>query len=111
MVRTEDYQIPAEANGYVPIDFSKIKVGVKSLSDAVLKLGDFKKINPLLASKENVLRAIHQGDLEKMREISNYFYKISGIYQRLCRYMAYMYRYDWLVTPYYTDSIKKEKLL
>ena len=46
-----------------------------------------------------------------MRDISNYFYKISGIYQRLCRYMAYMYRYDWLVTPYYTDLIKPEKLL
>ena len=47
-----------------------------------------------------------------MREISNYFYKISGIYQRLCRYMAYMYRYDWLVTPYYNvDLIKPEKIL
>jgi len=46
-----------------------------------------------------------------MREISNYFYKISGIYQRLCRYMAYMYRYDWLVTPYYNDSMKPEKIL
>jgi hypothetical protein len=46
-----------------------------------------------------------------MRDISNYFYKISGIYQRLCRYMAYMYRYDWLVTPYYNDSMKPDKLL
>jgi len=64
-----------------------------------------------LADKEQVLRAIHYGDLEKMRDISNYFYKISGIYQRLCRYMAYMYRYDWLITPYYTDSIKPEKLI
>jgi len=47
-----------------------------------------------------------------MRDISNYFYKISGIYQRLCRYMAYMYRYDWLVTPYYdTDLVKPNKIL
>jgi len=46
-----------------------------------------------------------------MRDISNYFYKISGIYQRLCRYMAYMYRYDWLVTPYYSNLIEPEKLL
>ena len=47
-----------------------------------------------------------------MRDISNYFYKISGIYQRLCRYMAYMYRYDWLITPYYdTNSIKPNKIL
>ena len=81
------------------------------MSDAILKLGDLRKINPQLADKEQVLRAIHYGDLNKMRDISNYFYKISGIYQRLCRYMAYMYRYDWLVTPYYTESIKPDKLL
>ena len=112
MVGTEDYQIPNEvADSYIPIDFAKIRVGVKSLSDAVLRLGDLRKINPLLADKEQVLRAIHYGDLEKMRDISNYFYKVSGIYQRLCRYMAYMYRYDWLVTPYYSDNIKPNKLL
>ena len=95
----------------MPVDFAKIRVGVKSVSDAILKLGDLRKVNPQLADKEQVLRAIHYGDLERMRDISNYFYKISGIYQRLCRYMAYMYRYDWLVTPYYSDLIKPDKLL
>ena len=111
MIGTEDYQIPNQASGYVPIDFAKIKIGVKSISDAILKLGDLRKVNPQLADKQQVLRAIYYNDLDKMRDISNYFYKISGIYQRLCRYMAYMYRYDWLVTPYYTESIKPEKLL
>ena len=111
MIGTEDYQIPDQATGFTPVDFAKIRVGVKSVSDAILKLGDFRKVNPQLADKQQVLRAIHYGDLDKMRDISNYFYKISGIYQRLCRYMAYMYRYDWLVTPYYTDLIKPEKLL
>ncbi len=113
MIGTEDDQILNQANGsYIPVDFAKIRVGVKSVSDAILKLGDFRKISPQLADKVQVLRAIHQGDLDKMRDISNYFYKISGIYQRLCRYMAYMYRYDWLVTPYYDiDSIKPNKLL
>lgn len=112
MIGTEDHQIPNEANAYIPIDFSKIKVGVRSVSDAILKLGDLRKINPNLADKESVLRAIHYCDYEKMRDISNYFYKTSGIYQRLCRYMAYMYRYDWLVTPYYSaDLIKPDKLL
>ena len=113
MIGTEDDQILNQANGsYIPVDFAKIRVGVKSVSDAILKLGDFRKISPQLADKVQVLRAIHNGDLDKMRDISNYFYKISGIYQRLCRYMAYMYRYDWLVTPYYdTDSIKPNKIL
>ena len=112
MIETKDYQIPNQINNYVPVDFSKIRVGVKSLSDAVWKLGDLKKVNPILADKEKVLRAIQYGDLDRMRSISNYFYKVSGIYQRLCRYMAYMYRYDWLVTPYYDSKlIKADKLL
>ena len=112
MVSTEDNQIPNENGEFIPIDFTKIRIGAKSASDALLKLGDFRKINPDLANKENVLRAIHYCDYQKMRQISNYFYKISGIYQRLCRYMAYMYRYDWLVTPYYSQNlIKPEKLL
>lgn len=98
-------------NGFVPIDFSKVRIGVKTVSDAILKLGDLKKVNPTLGDKVNILRAIHSGDLQRMRQISNYFYKISGIYQRLCRYMAYMYRYDWLVTPYFSDGTDSKKLL
>ena len=111
MTEAEEYQIPSSANGFVPIDFSKIRVGVKTLSDATLKLGDLYRINPVLADKTQVLRAIHSCNYDKMRDISNFFYKTSGIYQRLCRYMAYMYRYDWLVTPYYADNMKSEKIL
>lgn len=97
---------------YVPVEFNKIKVGAKSLDDAVLKLGDFKKANPRLADKETVLKAIDDYDLKTMREISMFFYKTSGIYARILRYMAFMYRYDWFLTPYVNDeSTKKEKVL
>lgn len=100
------------AHSYNAIDFSKIKVGIKTLDDAILNLGDYKKINPRLADKEEVLRAIHNADYETMRDISNFFYKSSGIYNRLCRYMAYLYRYDWMITPYVvSDSLKNEKVL
>ena len=98
-------------DSFSPIDFTKIRVGVKQLSDAILKLGDYKRANPNLGDKISVLRAIQTGDMVKMRQISDYFYKISGIYQRLCRYMAYMYRYDWLVTPYYNQSIESKKIV
>jgi hypothetical protein len=111
MVGPTDNQSPSEENGFIPVDFSKIRIGLKSISDATLKLGDLQRINPSLANKNEVLRAIHYGKYDKMREISNYFYKTSGIYQRLCRYMAYMYRYDWLITPYYNNSVKPERLL
>ena len=94
------------------IDFSKIKVGIKTLDDAVVNLGDLKKINPRLSDKKEVLRVINDCDYDTMRDISNFFYKTSGIYSRLCRYMAYLYRYDWLITPYVnSDSLKPEKIL
>lgn len=89
------------------VDFSKIKVGAKTLEDASYTLGDLKRIDRNLGDKNSILRAIHDGDLSKMRDISNYFYKISGIYSRLCRYMAYLYKYDWMVTPYINDEKAK----
>lgn len=98
---------------YTPTDFSKIRVGIQNLEDATIILGDLARTNPNLADKATVLRAIESNDLIKMREISNFFFKTSGIYSRLCRYMAYLYRYDWLVTPYTNDkkAIKPDKLL
>ena len=94
------------------VDFSKIKVGIKNLDDAILTTGELKRINPELAKKENVLNAIQNGEYNKMREISNFFYKTSGIYSRLCRYMAYLYRYDWAVTPYINSkSVSTDKIL
>lgn len=94
------------------LDFSKIKIGVKTIEDAVYKLGDLKKTDPRLGDKREVLRAIKEGDLKAMREISNFFFETSGIYARLCRYMAYLYRYDWVITPYVNDpKVKKEKIL
>lgn len=91
---------------YTPIDYSKIKVGIKSLQDAVLKIGNYKKINPRLGNKEYVLKAIHDGDIAAMQEISEFFYKTSGIYSRLCRYMANLYRADWVLTPHLDKSSK-----
>lgn len=89
------------------VDFSKLKVGTKTLEDAILNLGTFRKINSNFTDKEKILTAINNNDLKSMREISNFFFKTSGIYSRLCKYMAYLYRYDWLLNPYiYTDKEK-----
>ena len=93
-------------------DFNNIKVGAKTLDDAILKLGDLKKVNPRLCDKHHVLMSIKNRDLIAMREISEFWYEISGIYSRILRYLAFMYRYDWMVTPFVNDeSIKKEKLM
>ena len=94
------------------IYFSSVKVGQKKLDDATLTLSDLKKANPRLADKNTILQAIDRYDLKQMREISDFFYRTSGIYSRILRYMAFMYRYDYFITPYVNDAnMNKEKLL
>lgn len=96
---------------YTSPNFSKIKVGVKTLEDAVYDIGSYKRVNRAYGDKEEVLKAINNLDYCRMREISNFFYRTSGIYNRLCRYMAYFYRYDWVVTPYVkSDAVKPEAI-
>ena len=106
-----DTRVPNEE--YIPVDFTKIKVGLKTLEDATLDINSsLKRVDPRLANKDVVLKAIAQNDLKTMRDISNFFYRVSGIYNRLCRYLAYMYRYDWMVTPYINDeNLKDAKIL
>ncbi len=96
-------------NNFVPIDFSKIKIGAKTLDDAILDLGSYQKIDKRLAKREAILKSLYDNDYAEMREISNFYFETSGIYSRLCKYMAYMYRYDWMVTPYINDDIANEK--
>lgn len=60
----------------------------------------------------SVLTALARKDYAKLRDISNYFVEVSGIYERLCRYFAGLYRYDWYLTPYVIDdTAKDEKVL
>ena len=93
--RNEDY--PLDSSGF--IDFSKIKVGTQTLTDAVITY-PLKKVHPQYADKEFVLRAINQNDISTVKEISRFFYNTSGIYTRLCRYLAFLYRYDWYAVAY-----------
>ena len=57
-----------------PVDFAKIKVGVKTLEDAIVDVSTYKKLNPRLGDKKEILKAIDTCDYETMRDISNFFY-------------------------------------
>ena len=96
-------------------DFKRIKVGVKNLDDAVLDLGFLKKALPKavpFADKRLLYQAILQNDYKMLRDFSRFFYKTNGIYQKLCQYVSFMYRYDWYLVPeIFDDTVKKEKIL
>lgn len=96
-------------------EFRKIKVGVKKLDDAVVDLGLVKnslsKTLPF-GNKGLFYKALVNNDYKILREFSRFFYKSNGIYQKLCQYVAFMYRYDWYIVPeVYDDSVKEEKVL
>ena len=95
------------------LDYAKMRVGLKSLDDAVMNLGTYRKVNPNYGNKEFILKAIENHEYSTLREISDYFFEASGIYQRLCKYLALLYRYDWFVTPYIKslDKINENKVL
>lgn len=85
--------------------FSKIRVGAKLLEDATVNLGSYKKAHKQFGNKDYILKALADYNLPTLRAISEFYYRTSGIYNRLCRYMAYLYRYDWVVTPYINGGI------
>ena len=64
-------------------------------------------------TKEEIFKAIVERDYKKMRVISDFFYAASGIYQTVCNYFAYLYRYDWYLYPENVkdSSVKSEKVL
>ena len=94
------------------LEYGKIKVNTRTLDDAVLNLGSIQRVTHNIVNKDIVYRALLNNDVVRLREISNYFYKMSGIYQRVCNYAATMYRYDWYVVPEIVDeNIKNEKIL
>lgn len=100
-------------NFKVITDYGQIKIRNQVVDDAIWNItGDLKKTNSRLADKATVLKAIDDCDLKTMREISDFFYRTSGIYSRILRYMAFMYRYDWYITPYINnESMATEKIL
>lgn len=112
-IRAKGFALTPRANSIE--DYSKIRIGLKHVEDAILDLNQFKKLNSQHADKSYVLQALSRHEYKTLREISNLFYETSGIYQRLCKYMASLYRYDWYVIPFAglneTDKMKEDKIL
>jgi hypothetical protein len=110
----KDFSITATSETARPsIDFNKMAIDGKIYrDDVVMNTSVFNRRNRRRIKKHDVDRAIERNDLKELRAISNYYFIKSGIYSRLCRYMAYLYRYDWMLTPIrYDDKIKDEKVI
>ena len=74
--------------------YGKIKVGVKTIDDAILDLGTLKSGDRIMTDKRSIMRAMADKNVGQLRDISDYFFQTSGIYEKACKYFATMYRYD-----------------
>ena len=94
------------------VNFKKLGSRARLSDNAVLDLGMLSKASKTYNDSEEIVKAIEDRDYTYLRKISNYYFDASGIYGRLCRYMAYLLTYDWVVTPYIvSDSVKNDKVL
>lgn len=84
--------------------YTKVKVGMKQIEDGNVTLDaeDARKggSSSNYSDKSYIIRQIDTREQRTLADISKHYYQTSGIYSRLCRYMAYLYKYDWKVTPY-----------
>lgn len=114
-VKTDDGHKKLDMSGVPAIlsDYNAMRVGRKTLRDDVTITPDFfSRGAGRRYCKEDVLKAIDNNDVRVLRRISQYFYRKSGIYERLCRYVAHFYRYDWFVTPVqYDKKVSQTKVI
>ena len=105
MATETHFGLTGEQSGVrTPVDYNKIRIGKTVLKDDAFLNTDYLKPKQRRLKRSEIERAIDRQDIKKIREISAYFFYSNGIYQRLCRYMAYLYRYDWFITPIKYDS-------
>ncbi len=111
---TKDFRLVASNETARPSkDFNKLRIDGKMYRDDVtMNTSSYLRRYRKKIRKHDVERALERQDVKELRAISNYYFIKSGIYSRLCRYMAYLYRYDWMITPIrYDDKIKDEKVI
>jgi len=93
--------------------YAKLKIGTRAYGDAVVDLRYYEKLdNRGYNNKGFVIQALINNDIPTLRQISRYFYKTNGIYQKIVNYFASMYRYDWYMCPeLISDNVKEEKVI
>ena len=92
-------------------DFGRSIIGFQNLNSDLLPSA--RKEGPLYEhSADDVRQIIDSGDKARMREVSHYFYTVSGIYKRLIYLFASMPNFDNLIMPHFlSDKIPEEKFM
>ncbi len=97
MDAAQDFKLTAQTQSpRASRDFNKIKIGKTTLSNDIFFDVDYKmdkhRFRPF--RRRDVMRALAEQDVKTLRDMSQRYFAMNGIYMRLCRYIAYLYRYD-----------------
>lgn len=119
-MQNEDRQAAMHEKGFdilktstSPVDsYARLKMGGKTYKEALIDPEYYDKLDYRgYRDKEFIIRALINNDLPTLREISRYFYRTNGIYQKVVNYFATMYRYDWYMVPeIFAENIKEDKV-
>ena len=97
MSDTKDFRLVASAgSARSPHEFNKMNIdGTTFRDDVTMRISAFDNSQYRRIKKPDVMRALEHSDAKELRAISNYFFLKSGIYSRLCRYMAYLFYHKY----------------
>ena len=85
--------------------FGKMDILGQKIKDTSVDINAFDQGKTRFTDKETIVKALTEQNSEQLKLISEYYYATNGIYQRFCKYLAYLYKYDW----YLTTKFKKDK--
>ncbi len=102
----------AQRSRYKLSDYSTIKVGNQTLRGDISVYPDWDKNSGRPFKLKDVREVINRNNPKELRALSRTFFVTSGIYSRLCRYMAYLFKYDYFITPIiYDETISEKKII
>lgn len=92
--------------------YARLKIGSKAYEDVVIDFSAYEKLKRrYFHNKEAIIQALAENDVPTLREISKYFYRTNGIYQKVVNYYATMYRFDWYMVPeVFSENANEDKI-
>ena len=91
-------------------EFKKAFSKMIATNDAAYSKSDARQVrfNKRRYTKEDINRIVESGDIIEQARLSEFFFKVNGIYKRIITHYATFLRYAWILVPHIRD--KKTKL-
>jgi len=105
--------MPKQKKEVTPIPYDEREmIHFEKLSEGIYAINYKTKQTNFKYTEETVIRALENNNITSLRNISNYFFNVSGEYRRILQYFSSILTFDYLVIPRsYDDSVDYQKPL